>query len=157
MNLGRIGGALALVLAATLAGCSSGSSDGNGAAAAENPREAKFKAIAKANKAITEELKKDAPSVDTIRTNATTLAGLSSQVPSWFPTGTGPESGIDTEAKPAIWEQPAEFSTAAGNFDTAVKALNAAATGGDIAAIRTAAAAVGPTCKGCHDKFREKK
>lgn len=156
MNLGRIGGAFALVLAATLAGCSSGSSDGN-AARAENPREAKFKAIAKANKAITEELKKDAPSVETIRTNATTLAGLSGQVAGWFPAGTGPESGIDTEAKPAIWEQPAAFSTAAGNFDTAVKALNAAATGGDIATIRTASAAVGPTCKGCHDKFREKK
>ncbi|MDF7775298.1 cytochrome c [Sphingomonas sp. AOB5] len=155
MKLGMIGGALALVLATSA--CNSAAPGGNAAAGGENPREAKFKQIAKANKAINEELKKDAPSVETIKANATTLAGLSGQVPSWFPDGSGPESGIETEAKPEIWQDKPGFATAAANFDNAVKALKTATDSGDLAAIRPAATAVGATCKGCHDKFRAKK
>lgn len=144
---GSIG--LGLAIAALLAACGGGGQ--------ENPREAKFKAIGKANKAITEELKQGAPSLDTIKTNTTRLAALSTELPSWFPAGSGPGSGIETEARAAIWEKPEEFRQAAARFKAAADALNAAAASGDLARIRAAAPEAGASCKGCHDKFRDKK
>lgn len=146
-GLGSIAAAAALL---AIAACSGGSS-------VENPREAKFKAIAKANKAIGEELKKDAPSVEAIAANAKTLDGLAKELPGWFPGTAGPEAGMDSEAKPEIWQKPAEFKAAGEKFAAAAAALQAAAASGDLAQIKTASAAVGPTCKGCHDSFRAKK
>ncbi|MCX8475946.1 MAG: cytochrome c [Sphingomonas sp.] len=143
-------GSIVAVAALTLvAACSGGS--------AENPREAKFKAIAKANKAIGEELKKDAPSVELVAANAKTLDGLARELPGWFPGATGPEPGIETEAKPDIWQKPTEFKAAAAKFAAATGVLQAAAATGDVAQVKAAAAGVGPACKGCHDSFRLKK
>jgi cytochrome c556 len=120
-------------------------------------REKNFKQIAKANKAIQDELKKPAPDVATIRASAGRLEGLAKQIPSWFPAGSGPQEGVKTEALPAIWEQGPKFSAAAARLAQTTTALNAAAAGGDLAAIRAAAPEVGASCKGCHDSFRKKK
>ena len=120
-------------------------------------REKNFKQIAKANKTIQDELKKPTPDVATIRSSAGTLEGLAKQIPSWFPAGSGPQEGVKTEALPAIWEQGPKFSAAAARLAQTTTALNAAAVGGDLAAIRAAAPEVGASCKGCHDSFRKKK
>jgi cytochrome c556 len=156
-----ITGALIAALGIAVAACSGAPDSGNNAAgtaaAGENPREAKFKAIGKANKSINEELKKASPSIDSVRTNAAAVADLASQLPGWFPAGSGAESGIETAALPAIWEKPEEFRKAAASFDARAKALVTATTGTDIAAIRTAATELGGTCKACHDQFRQKK
>ncbi len=115
-----------------------------------------YKAIGRAFKAINDELKKDAPDVALIRANARTLDTLAGRVPRWYPAGTGPESGVKTEASPTIWTNRAGFNTAARNFAGATRGLKNAANKGDLAAIRTATGGVGPTCKGCHDNFRVK-
>lgn len=120
---------------------------------ADSAREANFKQISKAKKAIDDELKKPAPAIEAIQANAKLIDTLAPQVPGWFPAG----SGTGTEALPAIWEKPAEFSKAAADFATAAHALQAAATAGDVAQITTAATSLGGTCKACHSKFREKK
>jgi cytochrome c556 len=149
--LPRIHIALGVALAVGLSACT---------ADAPNPasaRQASFKRIAKANKAITEELKKPAPAVELLKTNAIILGELAPQVATWFPEGTGPQSGIETEAKPAIWQQKDAFRKAAGAFVTATQGLQAAAASGDIEQIKAAAPKVGGTCKGCHDTFRAKK
>jgi cytochrome c556 len=130
---------------------------GGSPATAENPRTAKFKAIAKANKAIGEELKKAAPSMPAIMANAETLDVHARELPGWFPGTTGPEPGIETEARAAIWERPTEFKAAAHKFATATAALKSAAATGDLAQVRSAAAGIGPSCKSCHDSFRQKK
>ena len=145
-----LGSFAAVAALAVLAACSSGAS-------VENPREAKFKAIAKANKAIGEELKKDAPSVEAIAANAGTLDGLAKELPHWFPGTTGPTPGMETEAKPEIWQKTAEFKAAGEKFASATAALRGAAATGDLARIKAASDAIGPTCKGCHNSFREKK
>lgn len=117
-------------------------------------RQANFKAIAKANKGVQDALKSPRPSVEALRANAAELQNASERIATLFPAGTGPEAGVTTEALPAIWQKPAAFTEAVNKHVAAVRALNAAAKGGDVAAIRTAADAIGPTCKGCHDQFR---
>ncbi len=139
---------------------SAAAADANTAAPAANPaevikaREAHYKEIGKAMKAIGDELKKSAPDVKVIQANAATIDRLAPQVPGWFPAGTGPEAGIKTEARAEIWTKPEEFSAAATNFATAARQFNATAQTGDIAAIGAAMKQLGGSCKGCHDKFR---
>ena len=68
-----------------------------------------------------------------------------------FPEGT--ETGMDTEAAPAIWEDRAGFDEALATWQKAIDGAIAAspATGDELGP------AVGPvfkSCKGCHDNYR---
>ncbi|MDB5720105.1 MAG: cytochrome c [Alphaproteobacteria bacterium] len=119
-------------------------------------RQANYKQIGKANKAIMDELKQPAPSVAVIQANAKTLDGLVKRIPNWFPAGTGPETGVKTAALPAIWQQGAEFKKDARNMWGAANALDVAARSGDLARIRAAVPTVGASCKACHQTFRAK-
>ena len=68
-----------------------------------------------------------------------------------FPAGT--ETGMDTEAAPAIWEDRAGFEKALAKWESAVDAAIAANPG----SLEAAKPVVGPvfqTCKGCHDGYR---
>lgn len=119
-------------------------------------RQANYKNIGKANKAINDELRKPAPSIAVIRANAAVLDIQAPRVPLWFPKGTGPEAGVKTAALPAIWQRNAEFLAAARTFAGAAHNLRAAAGKGDINAVRAATAALGQACRGCHEPFRAK-
>ncbi|HMT45075.1 MAG TPA: cytochrome c [Chakrabartia sp.] len=119
-------------------------------------RQARYKDIAKASKAIQDELKKDAPNMAAIRANANSIATLAPKVVRWYPKGTGPEAGVKTEASPAIWSNWPGFKTKAVDFTKAAAGLKAAAAKGDAAQIKAAAGAMGGTCKGCHQDFRVK-
>lgn len=68
--------------------------------------------------------------------------------------GEGTDVG-DTKALPAVWSQRAKFDAASTKMQQAVVELNSAAKTGDLAKIRPAFGAVGATCKGCHDDFRD--
>lgn len=68
-----------------------------------------------------------------------------------FPEGT--DTGMDTEAAPAIWEDRAGFEEALAKWETAVDAAIAA----NPDSLEAAKPVVGPvfqTCKGCHDGYR---
>lgn len=68
-----------------------------------------------------------------------------------FPPGS--ETGMDTEAAPAIWEDRAGFEEALADFREAVEAAIAA----EPMTLDAAKPTVGPvfeTCKGCHDTYR---
>ena len=68
-----------------------------------------------------------------------------------FPAGT--ETGMDTEAAPAIWADREGFDAALVKFRDAVEAAKAAKP----MTLEDAKPAVGPvfqTCKGCHDDYR---
>ena len=60
----------------------------------------------------------------------------------------------DSEALPAIWEQPAEFRAAIAKAEDATAAFVDAAKGGDSEAIGAAFRNVGMACRGCHDHYR---
>jgi cytochrome c556 len=125
-------------------------------AKAAHERHEHFEAIGKAFKTIGDELKKDTPEVAKIRENAAAINGLAPQVKSWFPAGSGPQDGVKTDALEAAWKEPDALGQAAAKFVDAAIALNTAAQAGDLAAVRGAVPPLGGTCKGCHDRFREK-
>ena len=65
--------------------------------------------------------------------------------------------GEKSRALPAVWEQEAKWKEAADRFRSEVDKLQTAAKGGDEGAIKSQIGAVGKSCGGCHDNFREKR
>lgn len=61
-----------------------------------------------------------------------------------------------TRAKPELFTQKEEVGKVAGTFRSAAEAMQMAAASGDKAAAKAAFGKLGESCKGCHDKFREK-
>jgi cytochrome c556 len=114
-----------------------------------------YEKIGDAMKAVTEQLRGDSPDLAQVRQHAGAIAQLAPQVRSWFPAGTGPDVGR-THAKAEIWTNPEDFAAKARAFNDAAQKFNAAAQGSDIAAIKSAHADLGKSCKACHDLYREK-
>lgn len=120
-------------------------------------RQHNMKEMGGAFKAIGEELKKSDPSIPTIQANAAKMQALAPKVESWFPQGSGPETGAKTHALPAVWSNRAEFHKDAVAFRQAVDALAAASKTGNVAQIGAAAGAVGNNgCKSCHTTFKQR-
>jgi len=60
----------------------------------------------------------------------------------------------DSEALPAIWEQPEKFAAAIKRNQEATVAFQEAVAGGDSDTIGAAFRNMGKSCGGCHDDFR---
>jgi cytochrome c556 len=87
----------------------------------------------------------------TLAANAEIVAALAKLPFAGFVDGTAE----GTKALPVIWTERAKFDAGAEKMQAAVLELNAAAKTGDMAKIRPAFGAVGTTCKGCHDDYRD--
>jgi cytochrome c556 len=120
-------------------------------------RQKSLKEMGAAMKAISDQMKSGAPSLDQIRPAVHTIKTHSTELPTWFPAGTGPESGVKTEALAKIWEDQPGFHAAAELLIGEAAKLSDVATGEDLAAIGAQVAATGGACKNCHDQFRMKK
>jgi len=83
------------------------------------------------------------------------LQAMGPAIHGWFPKGTGAESGVETEALPAIWSDAAGFEKAVKDYEAATTELVAKAEAGDADAFVAAFKGVGKTCGGCHDTFRK--
>lgn len=118
-------------------------------------RQANLRDLGAAFKAISDELKKPAPALPVIRQYAGQIDSLAQQQRFWFPAGSGPESEIETEAKPEIWTRGKEFAHAQRALINEAARLRQVAAASDIEAIKSQYRAVGKTCKGCHNAFRE--
>lgn len=117
-------------------------------------RQANYKKIGSAMKAINDEMKNGGSNKAAMTTAAKTIAAMSRAQMPLFPNGSGASAGVKTDALPAIWRDR-------GTFDAQLKKLVAesdklvAATGtGNVAAISAQYKVVGATCKACHTKFR---
>ena len=117
-------------------------------------RHQNFKAQGAAFKGVLDELKKDQPDKTVVAANAAKLKALTGQLPSWFPKGSGAESGFKTDAKPEVWSDPAGFAAAANRLQVEASKLNQLAQAGDMTAVKGEVRAVGGACKNCHDKYR---
>ncbi|MDJ0920746.1 MAG: cytochrome c [Henriciella sp.] len=113
-----------------------------------------YKAIGANFKTIRDELQSGSADITAVQTAAAALPEVSAGMADWFPVGTGPDSGVETEALPVIWDESEDFATKVSDYETAIAALNVAAEAGDVEAISSAVQAVGGTCGACHDKFR---
>ena len=72
----------------------------------------------------------------------------------WAAFGDGTDKG-DTKAKAEIWTDRAKFNDYAEKMQAEMAKLSAVAKTGNLETLKTAVAAVGSNCKGCHDAFRQ--
>jgi cytochrome c556 len=86
--------------------------------------------------------------------NAAFLDALS-QMP-WDTFSEATKDEKNTKALPVIWTDAAGFKKQQDQLRSAVGALNAAAKGGNEAAVKTATGEVLKACNSCHDNFRAK-
>ena len=128
--------------------------DGETAKRLMHERHEGMEEIGDAMKVLSREMKKDAPDLAAVRTNAAKMAEFAPKVSGWFPPGTGPDVG-KTEAKAEIWQKPEDFAAKTRTFQQAAQAFNTSAQGGDIAATKAAFGELGKSCKACHDPYRE--
>lgn len=109
--------------------------------------------LGKATKTINNQLKSPTPDVEQIRRSAAVIAQRAPDLVSWFPAGTGPDVG-KTRGKAEIWQTPDDFATKANDFVRAAEDFDSAAKSGDLGQIESSFAALGKTCKACHDRYR---
>lgn len=115
-----------------------------------------MKQIGAAFKEVGKQAKSGMPDAKLVAANAAALRRLSLAQLTWFPRGSGPDSGQKTHAKAEAWSDPMAFRAAQQRFVVEAAKLNGIATKGDMAALPAQFQATGATCRGCHDKFREK-
>lgn len=156
-----ISSAALVAMSLGLAACGGAPGEEAAAAAASEPsppaieeRQANFKAIGKAFKAIRTQLEGSSPDMGAILTAANDLNAAAIKAETLFPEGTSVDDGYDTEALAAIWEKPEEFAAANKMLTDATAQMVALAEAGDPAAIGPQVGAVGKSCKNCHDNFR---
>jgi cytochrome c556 len=117
-------------------------------------RQAGYKEMGKAFKAINDELKKPDPDLSQLPAYAKTIRTQSLAIPNWFPKGSGPESGVKTKAKADIWAEPAKFTAAQKALQVETAKLQTAVASKNIDAIKAQVRATGGACKSCHDSYR---
>ena len=80
---------------------------------------------------------------------------LGGMIPELFATDTHTFT-VTTKAREGIWTNKSDFDGKANDLVKAAADLEAAGKSGDADAVKKAAGAVGKTCGGCHDAFRDK-
>ena len=88
-----------------------------------------------------------------VQRNAGFLDNLSRMPWDGFDAGT---QGEKSRALPAIWKESDKFKEASSRFENETAKLYEVSRGGDEAAVKAQIGAVGKTCAGCHDNFRQK-
>lgn len=117
-------------------------------------RQAGYKKMGAAMKALNDQLKADAPAKAALVAAAQTLAMTAREQPRLFPAGSGPAAGVATDALPNIWTERPAFDAQMSRLIAESGKLLATANAGNIDAIRVQAKATGGTCAACHRQFR---
>lgn len=116
-----------------------------------------LKAMGQAFKTVSDQLKSGSPDMAQIREAAQKISDTSKEMYSWFPAGSGPESGVKTEAKADIWERPDDFKAKQDALAEQAAAFLEAANSGDGEQVGAQAKLLGQACGSCHHDFRAKK
>jgi cytochrome c556 len=120
-------------------------------------RQHNMKDLGGAFKAVNDQLKLPEPQLEAIRLAAQEIRNHAQEVANWFPAGTGPESGVKTDATAKIWTDQPGFTAVAATFNTEAGKLADLTVADDLAAIGAQAQIAGAACKACHDAYRMKK
>jgi cytochrome c556 len=116
-------------------------------------RQASFKKMGGAMKALKDELGGGADKAKMLAA-ARTLASTARAQWVLFTPGTGPSSGVKTDALPAIWTQKSDFDAASAKLVAEADKLVGLAGSGNTAAVLAQFKVVGGTCAACHRQFR---
>ncbi len=145
---------------ACVAGALLATTAGLSIAAGESPdaiikaRQTHLKDMGAAFKTVRDETRKSEPGMAQVKEAAGVIAKAAAEIDTWFPTGSGPESKFETDAKPEIWADPQGFAAAAKTLKTEAPKLQQLANANDVAGVKGQVAKLGGACKGCHDKYR---
>ena len=104
-----------------------------------------------AQRALGTELAKEAPDPAAIKAAVARLDTLAGQLPGWF---AAPVTGFPSRSKPEVWSDAKGFAAAAQALKAQTGKLASLTDGGDVAALKAQAQALGPACKACHDVYR---
>ena len=118
-------------------------------------RQQGLKDMGAAAKVIRDELK-GTPDLEKIKDASAKIQKTADEMANWFPSGSGPEAGVNTAAKPDIWSDPDGFSSARKALVEQSAKLAEAAKSGDAQAVGASFKNVGKSCGGCHEKFKVK-
>ena len=118
-------------------------------------RQQGFKTMGAAMKAMKAQLASDVPDKAAMATAATTIRDTAPLQGALFPSGSGAEAGLKTDALPAIWTDKAKFDGDMAALVTEAGKLVVTVQGGDKDAIAAQVKAVGGTCAACHHQFRQ--
>jgi cytochrome c556 len=84
------------------------------------------------------------------------IDGHAQSLLTWYPVGSGPETGLETKAKPEIWARQDDFKKAADGLKAETAKLQLAVDSGDAAKLGAQVQAIGKACGTCHEQFRSK-
>lgn len=99
-------------------------------------------------------VKGDAPfDAERFAFHATRLAVLAPMALEGFPPSS---ASAKSHAKPALWDNLADFEARMGKLEEATTKLAEVARTGDEGAMKAEFAATAKVCKGCHDEYQEK-
>lgn len=90
---------------------------------------------------------------DVVRRNAGFVDNLSRMPWDGFDAST---RGVKTRALPAVFDDSAKFKAAASRLENEASRLTSMSRSGDEAAVKAQIGALGKSCGGCHNDFREK-
>ena len=88
------------------------------------------------------------------RFSTRSLARWAHAVPGMFPAGSGPEAGVQSNARAEIWSDRAGFEARAADYAAAADRLAELAAGDDAAAFAAQWAVVRASCQACHDGYK---
>ena len=144
-----------LAIALVVAGCGGNQEPAAEAVADDDPRHVRhelMEGVRDAAKPVGKMLRGEADfDADTLTASLKVFHDASGEFGALFPPGT--ETGMDTEAAPAIWEDREGFDQALADWRTAVET----AMDANPATLDDAKPVVGPifnACKNCHDNYR---
>ena len=127
---------------------------GSSAAAVIETRQAGFKKMGAALKALGDQVKLATPDTAVLARAAAAIAAGAEAQRDWFPAGSGPGSGSETDALPGIWTDRARFDDLALKLAAESKSLVERVGSSDAAAIAAQVKTVGAACSACHKSFR---
>jgi cytochrome c556 len=105
-------------------------------------------------KAVHDALQDSTPQTILLQMSARQIVQSSHDMYGWFPAGSGPETGLKTNAKAEIWSDPADFKKAQDGLAAEALVFQSAIASNDMDQIRAEATKLGQACQSCHQQFR---
>lgn len=117
-------------------------------------RQHQLRDLGGAFKSVRDQLRQRNPNIYLIQPTVMQIKDLADAQYHWFPEGTGPESGFETEASPEIWKDPQGFRQVQEAFSAVIPTFVDLAYDEDLDGLRKHIPEVAKTCKACHDGYR---
>ena len=119
-------------------------------------RHENFEHMGEAFEDIDREIKRASPDIGRIQRHAGQIDVWAQDQIHWFPVGSGPESGIKTDAKAEIWERPTEFKALQDEFVIEARELKNIADNSPVDMLAAQIHKTGEVCSQCHETYRKK-